>query len=379
MRYRRVLLLVALVAAGLLGAAAVGPGPSPGDGAPSADRLVRPDGTGSYVWPYTSRRRSVDGRTLAINVVVRGEPERVRTALENRSGVDWTPIEGDATATDEIVDQSPWRAARGAARYTYVTSDPEVRGQWVRAEYQLGTGAYLGRRVHVRAYPAPSGNWTALQAHVEYWDWFRLRHTVTGVAEGRGFVERDLRDEPFVGGITREYHGLGGGGSDGWLTVVEFPPAALLVGLALPVVGRYREYVADAALPVAIVAVVLGARAAGLAAEGLAPTVDPKLFAAVLYPVLAGGTPAVVALLARGQPPTRAALLAGAGLGAAVVLDLGGVGVSTVPVRLALHRVALVGALGLFALGVAQEDRRRVVLGAAAWVLVLGASLLGVV
>jgi hypothetical protein len=157
---------------------------------------------------------------------------------------------------------------------------------------------------------------------------------------------------------------LEGGGSDGWLTVVEFAPAVLLVGLALPL---------------AVVAVVLGVRAVGLAAEGLAPTVDPKLFAALLYPVLVGGVPVVVTLLARGRPPTRAALLAAAGLGAAFVLDLGGVGVTAVPIQLALHRVALVGALGLFALGVAREDRRRVVLGAAAWVLVLAASLLGVV
>jgi len=378
-RYRRTLLLVALVAAGLLRAAFVGTGPAPDGGAPVADQLVSPDGTASYIWPYTSRSRSVEGRTLAINVVVRGESERVRRALENRSGVDWTAVEGDVDATDEVVDQSPRRAARGAARYTYVTSDPGVAGEWVRAEYQLGTGAYLGRRAHVRAYPAPSGNWTALQAHVEYWDWFRLRHTVTGAAKGQWFLERDLRDEPFVEAVTREYHGFEGGGSDGWLTVVEFAPAALPVGPALPVAGRYREYVADAALPLAVVGVVLGVRAAGLAAEGLAPTVDPKLFAAVLYPVLAGGTPAVVALLARDRPPTRAALLAGAGLGAAVVLDPGGVGVTTVPVRLALHRVALVGALGLFALGVARADRRRVVFGAAAWVLVLGASLLGIV
>jgi len=141
--------------------------------------------------------------------------------------------------------------------------------------YQLSTGTYLGSRVHVRAYPAPSENWTALQAHVEYWDPFRLRHTVTGVAEGGRFVERDLRDEPFVDGVSREYHGLDGGGSHGWLTVVELAPAALVLGAALPVAGRYREYAVDAALPAALVALVLVVRAAGLAAEGLAPGVDP--------------------------------------------------------------------------------------------------------
>jgi hypothetical protein len=375
-RYRRILPLVALVATGLVGTAFVGPSPPPGDGAPAADRLVRPDGTGSYVWPYTSRRRSVDGRTLALNVLVRGDPVQVRRALEGRSDVDWTAVEGDA---DVAVGGSPWRPARGAARYTYVTSDTDGGGRWVTAAYQLGTGAYLGRRVHVRAYPAPSGNWTALQAHAEYWDWFRLRHTVTGVAAGGRFVERDLRDEPFVAGVSREYHGLGGGGGDGWLTVIEFAPAAFLLGLVLPVVGRSRATLADASLPVAVVALVLGVRAAGVVAEGLVPTADPKLFAAVLYPVLAVGAPAVAARLARGRPPTRTALLAAAGLGAGVLLDLGGVGVTVLPVRLALHRIALAGALGLLAFGAARADRRTVALGAAAWVLALAAPLAGVV
>ncbi|PSQ08613.1 hypothetical protein BRC93_15005 [Halobacteriales archaeon QS_5_70_15] len=61
------------------------------------------------------------------------------------------------------------------------------------------------------------------------------------------------------------------------------------------------------------------------------------------------------------------------------MLDLGVVGVTTVPVRLALHRVALVGALGPLALGVARADRRRVGRGITAWVVALAAPLLGVV
>jgi len=69
------------------------------------------------------------GRTLALNVVVRGEPDRVRRALEDRSGVDWTATEGDAEAPVEGVDgvdESPWRPARGAARHTYVTPDRDA-------------------------------------------------------------------------------------------------------------------------------------------------------------------------------------------------------------------------------------------------------------
>jgi len=338
-----------------------------------SDRLVRPGATGDSVWPYTSRTRSVEGRTLALNVVVLGDPSEVRRVLANRSETNWTEASGDASITDP-----PWRSARGAARYTYVSADDGRTGQWVESEYQLGVGAYLGRRVHVRAYPGPSRNWTALQAHTEYWDWYRLRHTVTGAATGARFVERDLRDEPFLDSIVRVYHGQDGGGSDGWLTVVELAPAAVVLGLALPL-GRRDWEAADVGLPVALVSIVLGVRAVGLAAEGLFPAVDPKLFAAALYPVLAAGPPGVVAVLARDRPAARTASLAAAGLGAGIVLDLGGVGVATVPVRLALHRTALVGGLGLFALGVARGDRRVAGAGLLAWGGLLAASLVGLI
>lgn len=372
MRSRWVLLFVALVVLGGLGSAFVGPSPVPDERAPPVEQLVRPDGTGSALWPYTSRSRSVEGRTLALNVVVLGEPGAVRRALANRSDANWTGVSGHAGVGDP-----PWRPARGAVRYTYVAAG-DTSGRWVESEYQLGTGTYLGRRVHLRAYPGPAGSWTALQAHTEYWDWFRLRHTVTGVAPGARFLERDLRDEPFVAGISRVYHGQYGGGSDGWMTVVEFAPAAVLLGVALPV-GRREWAVADLAVPLALVAVVLGVRAAGLAAESLLPAANPKLFAAVLFPVLAAGPPGVVAVLAGDRPATRTALLAAAGLGAGIVLDLGGVGVRVIPVRLALHRTALVGAIGLFALGVARRDRRVAGAGLAAWVGLLAASLAGLV
>jgi hypothetical protein len=162
------------------------------------------------------------------------------------------------------------------------------------------------------------------------------------------------------------------------MTVVEFAPAAVLLGVALPV-GRREWAVADLAVPLALVAIVLGVRAAGLAAESLLPAANPKLFAAVLFPVLAAGPPGVAVLLARDRPATRTALLAAAGLGTGLVLDLGSVGVRVVPVRLALHRTALVGAIGLFALGVARGDRRIAGAGLAAWGGLLAASLAGLV
>lgn len=371
MHRRRVALLVIVVATLLAGAFLGGTSVDDG-GPPSSDRLVRVD-AGSYVWPYTSRTRSVEGRTLAINVVVVADADDVRRALV-AGDADWGAVAGDAD-----VGESPWRPARGAARFTYVATGDPGAGRWVESTYQLGTGTYLGRRIHVRAYPLRSSDVTALQAHAEYWDWFRLRHTVTGVAAGGRFVERDFRGRPFVGDIRREYHGFEGGGSDGWVSVVEFASAAFLVAPVLPLLGRTRGEAADAALVVALVGLVVGVRAVGVAAEGLLPAANPKLFAAALYPVLVLGPPAAVGLLARGRPPNRAALLAAAGLGTGTLLDLNAVGVSTVPVRLALHRAALAAALALFALGVARANRRTAVFGTVAWLCALAAPLVGVV
>lgn len=471
MRHRRIL-FVALLAIGLLASGFLGGSVAPQHETPPDARLFQPEETGSYIWPYTSRSRSIHDRTLAINVIIRGDRGKIRRALERRSEANWTVVEDEAevvpetgaetatatanetengtatanrtengttatatttaatatrtgtatrtaamtengtaastgttaaaptgtavttenetgtaakngTATETKVEvnvgKSPWQPARGSSRYTYVTPDPNASGRWIESRYQLATGTYLGQRTHIRAYPGPFGNWTAFQAHTEYWDWFRLRHTVTGVAPGARFVERDLRDEPFVEGVSRQYHGLGGGGSDGWLTVIDFTSAALLVGVTFPSSSRRRLDVSDAALPVSLAALVLGVRAAGITAEELVPGVTPKLFAAVLYPVLVFGLPALVAFFARGRPPNRTALVAAGGFGAGLVLDLGGVGVSTVPVSLVLHRVTLMSALGLLAYGVARENQRLVALGIGAWFVTLAASLFGYV
>ena len=144
----------------------------------------------SWLWPAVA---------LALDVVVRGDPERVRRVLETRSGADW-----NATSSEGRVTESLWAPARGAARYTYVATDADGSGRWVASAYQLAVGTYLGQRTHIRAYPATGSNWTALQAHTEYWDWFRLRHSVTGIRPGSAYLERDLRDEPFVAvGVAR--------------------------------------------------------------------------------------------------------------------------------------------------------------------------------
>ncbi|MDS0300826.1 hypothetical protein NDI76_18925 [Halogeometricum sp. S1BR25-6] len=378
MRYHRSAVLVGLVVLALAGSILLGAPGSEETVLPRENQLIQPEDTGTQVWPYTSRSRSVTGRTLALNVLIVGDPDRTKRALTNRAETNWTTVEGDEATAGE----SEWQPARGASRYTYVTVDPNITGRWFESEYQLATGTYLGQRVHIRAYPAPSGNWTAFQAHTEYWDWLRLRHTVTGVAPGARFLERDLRDEPFVERISREYHGLGGGGSDGWITIIELVSAAGAAGAAasiVPLGDRHRDVADAAVLPVTLAGLVLGVRSAGIALEHAIPGVTPKLFAAVLYPVVVAGPPFLVTIFARDRPATRSALLAAAGLGAGVVLDLGAVGATTVSVQFVLHRVALVSALGLFAVGVARQDRRTISAGAVAWLVALGLPLFGIV
>ncbi|MFC7138648.1 hypothetical protein ACFQMA_02210 [Halosimplex aquaticum] len=340
---------------------------------PAAGRLVRPRDAGSYLWPYTSRRRSVDGRTLALNVVVLGEPDRVRRALERRSDANWSGAESDAA-----IGETPWRHASGATRYTYVTDAPGAEGQWVEATYQLAVGSYFTARVHARAYPAPSGDWTALQAHTEYWDWFRLRHTVTGTGPGARFVEEDLRGLPATTDLRREYHGLGGSGNSGWLSVIEIASASAAGLLVVASRRRLHDRALDLALPGALVAIVLGVRAAGVTVADLFVGTNPQVLAGLCYPVLVAGPPVAAARLAP-DDPKYAAGLAALGLGAGVALDLALVGVAAVPVRLALHRVALVVALAAVAAGASARDRRLTAAGLLAWAAVLALPLAGLV
>jgi len=403
-RTRLLVAFLLVIAVGALGSAFLGPRQVDEGRSPPPDQLIEPVEGDTYVWPYTSRSRSTEGRTLALNVVIVGTPPEVRSVLTDRSGLEWSATEGDQSL-NESRSVSPWRAARGAARYTYVGSH-DGTGKWVESDYQLAAGTYLGSRTHIRAYPGPSEDWTALQTHTEYWDWYRLRHSVTGVSEGARSLEGDLRDEPFVGEVRRVYHGQAGGGSDRWLTVIELTARTRMVGtdpgtgvdasttaagaLAIaPVVAALaglrsagrdrREHLRAAALPLAVVAIVLGVRTAGVAAEGLLPAVNPKVFAGVLYPILVAGPFVAIVVLARDRPAARTALLTAGGLGAGFVFDLSVVGVRVVPVRLVLHRTALVGALGLFTLGIAGSDRRTAAAGLAAWIGLLAASLAGVV
>lgn len=351
---------------------------------PPADSLIAPAADGPQLWPHTSRRQSVEGRTLAINVLVDDDPAAVRRLLSDESDVDWeqanetgrtgnvsVPLPGSENVS---VDTDPagtlrvdgpgldvtWVDAHGATRYTYVERRTG-RNRWLESQYQLHAGDYLGRRHHVRAYAPASGEWTALQAHGEYWDWFRLRHTVTEMRPAQAYLESVLSSSPGVSGIERGHSPLGGPGESG-ITVIELAGVAVIAIRGRGRVEDARErltapHVTSLALAGGVCAVYLGVRAAGLGLERSVPWLHPKLVAALLYPVLAAGVPAVAYTYANETSPAKAGGLAAAGLLVAFAVDFALLGVGVPPRGLVHHRLWLAGATGVVAAAGAVASR----------------------
>ncbi|MDL5360670.1 hypothetical protein [Halalkalicoccus sp. NIPERK01] len=392
------------------------------------ERLVQPEEEGSYLWPYTSRERSADGQTLAINLIVHGSDEQVRQALDDRTELEWEEtdpeeeeVEADTYEVSVEENGVDWDDAHGSTRYTYVDTGPHGGGGvWMDESYQLHAGTYLGSRHHIRAYTTPTDDWTAIQAHKEYWDWFRLRHTVTGTQGARNDLESEFIGQPFVEEVRREHHGVDEGGNDGWLSVIELesvPPGTGVAVLGLigiltrethravwresrRLLGWTLANTRGFVLAAALGALYLGVRSAGLFLETTVPWVPPKAFVAVLYPVLVVGLPIVavvlaqpfeaatrfvrlqwvVNLLGRSLEPLPAFGFAVVGLGTAFVMDFAGLGVAAVPIELLLHRLGLTFALGLIAAGAARSDARGrglLALGLLGWTVGLAMALFG--
>jgi len=423
-RRRRIFILVGVAFAvvsvayfgfGLLDA----PQSSPPDAAlsePGASRLIQPAGNGTKLWPFTSRERSPSGRTLATNLLIKGPPEKVRTSLLDRTNLDYQELVAEEAEADgetyeiELEGNSiDWDSTHGSTRYVYVNASG---GQWLTESYQLHDGEYLGSREHIRAYDDPDGEWTAIQVHQEYFDMFRLRHTVTGIEGPAANLEREFLDQPFVDSVTREYHGIPGGWNDGWLSVVDLaavvPVHEFLVVLALGsiVSGTSRRAVTELArnfvswsyenrqgyiLFGMLIGLQLAVRSAGIGLERMFPGISPQLFAGGLYPILAVGPVVLVVFFARNLNPLPAFGFAAVGIGTGFTLDMLGLGLEVVPVRLVLHRVGLMLSVGLLALGIAHRaadepsetiDVERVSLatvGAVAWFVGLLLPLLDVV
>lgn len=342
----------------------------------------------TVLWPYTSRAESYDRKTLAINLVVYGDADTTERLLRQQAEGDWEELgedeedvapaeEIDATVNGTSID---WGTADGATRHVHV-QPPGEEGRWIDESYQLRDGDYLGERHHVRAYVDPAGGeWTAMQAHREHWDWFHLRHTVHSVEDSQLYVETEFVDHPRVESLHRErFANEDRSDADGWVTIVELNggPLAALVGLVLVGsfgavrLGERREWLAEMredddvrqsiralALIVALVVLYGAVRFGAIGIERTVPGVGPKTIAAIFYPLLVVGMPVCAYLAARKLETVPAFAAASIGFIVALFLDYTYLGVTALPMDTFVHRVALAAAIGFIAAGSSRTARR---------------------
>lgn len=364
-------------------------------------RFVQPAQNGTVeLWPFTSRAESFDRATLPINVVVREDAATVRRILTNeRSG---TPRENDSeweTRMPEREHDEPagieWGRGHGANRYTYVRTSGG--GQWMAQADQLRDGSYFGSQYHLRIYtPASTNRWTAIQAHHEHWDWFRLRHSVGSVSSAQHHVERDLMDKRVVADVSRERYANGGAvDADGWVTVADLRPNVArgvepdsgargtrspsnVAPLGLPVLGlvlaahvrvnaeatgvfgRLTRY--HLALFASTAMLMPLVRAGGIAVEQLLPGVSPWVVGAPFFLLLVLGYPALAVLFGRHLPAEDGFATAALGMGVGILADYAYLEVTALPYDAVTQRFLLLLGLGLIAAGGtrwAEEPLRR--------------------
>lgn len=368
----------------------------------------------SEIWPYTSRGKSTSGRTLALNIVVYGDADTTERYLRERSTGDWEELEElEADEEDGSVEEDAagarnkstiaWGQATGANRYVYV-DPPNGDPRWIGETYQLKDGTYLGDRHHIRAYADPeAGNWTAMQAHREHWDWFQVRHTVHSISESQSYVENEFLDSWYVDELSRQHVGNDkGADADGWVTVVTMRGSSVPALLGLVLIGSIgwgswrRQYqlrawwnddsvqttVRSLIVVSSIVALYTAIRVLGVEAEQYFTETEPKTIVAVLYPILVTGLPIVAYLSSRHLDATHAFTAAALGFVVAMFLDYGNMGVSTLPLNIFVHRVTLAAALGFIAAGASESaraptyERGHVRTGVLLWVVAVGVPLL---
>lgn len=338
---------------------------------------------GSELWPYTSRAPSVEERTLGINLVVydrRGTTERL---LRASTVGEWEEVDEEEQdiAPAEAFNETTvaWGAAAGAERFVYVRP-PGGNGRWLAESYQLRDGDYLGTRYHVRAYRDPSGDeWTAMQAHIEHWDWFHLRHTVHSTEEAQSYVESEYVDAWYVADLSRERFGNDqGADNEGWVTVVHLDEEriATILGFLGPVLlgvagvaGRrsslaelwadesVREATRAALVVGSIVGLYLAVRFGAIGVERLAPWLSPKVVIAVFYPVVVAGLPVAAYLSSRKLDAVPAFAAGSLAFGLATFLDYWYLAVATLPLETFVHRAALAIAVGFVAAGASRTAR----------------------
>lgn len=384
---------------------------------PESLQIITVDRNSSaQLWPYTSRKKRFDSATLPINIVVLKHPLYVRYLLETTTDAQWERIDppgvGDADSNASAVSSGvvlngtriKWQSARGSTRYSYIHQPERGEGRWVKETFQVHDGTYLGTRYHLRLYGGGSGTeqWTAIQAHREHWDWFRLRHTVDSVDRAQDYVERGFYETWFVESIDRNRFANGGAlDADGWVTVIRLTKRSIRVpsigGFGFLVVlgavlrirhAGMRSYTATIKtelsnlsfdsgylpLVVLLALIPLAIRLAGTTFEGAFPGHSPKLIAGVLYPTLIISIPAVAWRFSVALDTYGAAITTAAAFGSGMLLDYSYLEIHALPLETVIHRVLLIVALASIAGGAASsagEDPDRgdllVALGVGLW------------
>ncbi|ODR79314.1 hypothetical protein BG842_09825 [Haladaptatus sp. W1] len=353
-------------------------------------RLVSPNPNSSVkLWPFTSRHKRYDSLTLPINVVVEGPASRVVSELRHRRDAQWNndSNEWQGVASDEETagvgkDAVEWHNTTGAVRYTYVQA-PGPRGGWMTETAQLHDGAYFGSRYHLRLYEGGKGNgtWTAIQAHHEYFDWFRLRHTVGSLEKAQYHLDGQYYGKWYVDGVSRQRYANGGIiDSNGWVSVVDLRPktemgpvpgaliAVLLLG-SINLRGSMEDTIRELAsrltretvrrgiaFSVSLFGLPLFVRSASIAVETAVPSVPIKAIAGVGYLVLGLGLPLAAVSLPNGRQSTDWFAVAILALGLGFLFDYRSIGVNVLPIAVVLHRLAVLGVVGVLAVGGSYQE-----------------------
>ncbi len=356
---------------------------------PKNVRMVSPnENSSAELWPFTSRQREFDSLTLPINVVVRGHSARIVTQLRTGKGATWSnqsnEWKGVGSEDESVGANDPaveWRNTTGATRYTYIKA-PGSRGGWTTETAQLHDGTYFGSRYHLRLYEAGQGNktWTAIQAHHEHWDWFRLRHSVGSLAKAQYYLDSRYYGKWYVSDITRERFANGGiSDTDGWVSVIDLrdtselrPMALLWVVLLLGSIG-VQESLRDAirelteelstettqrglALGVSLSGLPLLVRAASIFVETNFAGVPVKAIAGVGYLTLVVGLPLAAISFPSGGRSLDWFGVAFVALGLGFLLDYQSIGVRVLPIAVVLHRLTVLSTVGLLAVGGARQE-----------------------
>jgi hypothetical protein len=374
---------------------------------PEDVRLVTPSSeSDAKLWPFTSRRKSFESLTLPVNAVVQGDSSRVRSQLRYQQDGQWEQMRNDWQGIDSEGERVvvsggdvTWRETTGATRYIYVSA-PGSEGGWTTETVQLHDGTYFGSRYHLRLYEGGtgSGTWTAIQAHHEHWDWFRLRHTVGSVATAQHHLETEYFGTSYTADVTRKRYANGGiSDADGWVSIVDLRPLSAVGGLSAGLllfgsfvgqqtwqttVEQAMTWLSDelrqrsALLFACLLSLPVAVRSGSILAETTVAALPIKLVAGTFYLVLAVGIPVVAFVFPRGGEPLDWAGLAVLGLGLGFVLDYQSIGIEVLPIAVVLHRVAVLAVVGFLAASASQRTaeeswNRSLTIGLTMWLCVL--------